>query len=106
MLPVLRLRVVGTQFDNHHISLERHGIAPCLFVPDRLVALLQERAGTASVVLHHIVAAQQLLQLSGPSLCIAHIDAVAIGDTVADTSHAHSITTRRLVAVEPGGEVA
>ena len=38
-------------------------------------------------------------------LC-SHIDAVAIGNGVADTCHTYGVLTRRLEAVEPTGKVA
>ena len=101
ILPVLGLRVVSAQFDNHYIGLEGQCIAPSHLVHVGEVALVQHGTRANAEVLNPVAIAQQALQLSRIAVLGTHVDAVAISNTVADTSHAHCILLRSGYRLEP-----
>ena len=101
MLPVVRLRVVGAQFDDDDVGLEGQRIFPSRFVHIGEVTLLEHGAGTYSEVLHPVAVAQFLLQQGGIAVLWGHVDAVAVGNAVADASHANGIRLRCLTGLQP-----
>ena len=70
-----------------------------------MVADAHHAAGTHTVVLHHIAAAQQLLQLSRIAFLLLHVDARAVGDAIADASHTDGSTRMLRQRLQPGAEV-
>ena len=106
LVPLIVFRVVGAQFDEHDVRLEGLGVAPCLLLHVGMVAGAHHAAGTHTKVLHHEIAAQQLLQLGRIALRLLHVNARAMGDAVADAGHALGTTRMLGQRLQPIGEVA
>ena len=106
VLPVLRLRVVGAQLNDHNIGLESLRILPCLFLHIGIVAFLKHGSSAYSEVLHDVSVAQFLLQLGRITENVAHEDARAISYGIADTGYANGIFPRRGQEGEPVVQIA
>ena len=96
ILPVLRLRVVSTKFNDHYVGLEGYCVFPRHLVHIRIVALVEHGTGTDAKVLDVVVVAQQLLQLSRIAVDWCKVDAVAISNAVTYASHLDSVLFRCL----------
>ena len=87
LIPDEFLAVVGAEFDNHDVWIPLLGVAPLRLSHKRQVAAVEHSAGAVAAVHHGVAAAQPLLQLCGIAVHVAHVDAVAVGDAIADTRH-------------------
>ena len=103
--PVGRLGIIGPELDHHHVRIEREGILPGQLLHIRTVSRIHQRPGADPVVAHIILVPEHPLHQRGIAVRRAHIDAVAVGDAVADASHADRIHGGGLQIVQPGGQV-
>ena len=86
MLPVLRLRIIRAEHDDHRVGLEIESLRVGFLVPIRMIALAEQRARADAEVADHKALAEESLQLGG----VGHAFACpgTLRDAVADAGEA------------------
>ena len=87
ILPILRLRVVGSQFDDDHVRLPNKGRLELVGVRVREVSNPAQGGAAAPKVAHLKPVAQEIAQLLGIVVLLAVFDARAVSNAIAHTGH-------------------